>query len=126
MQLQEKYAEIITFSSNLIPRSLATVAHVDSIKEECEGGGVKPEFSVFDVGGSRPGEGASFESLCQNPKSAAIPIEYLEETAAFVGKGEDGTAFRVFAELIGDGVMEAVEAAAHVARLYGDENFEAT
>jgi hypothetical protein len=44
------------------------------------------------------------------PETSSIPVEDLEERPAFVGEGEDGSALGIFLELVGHGVVQAVEA----------------
>jgi hypothetical protein len=84
-------------------------------------------FNPSDISGSViVAQGATEYDRGGNAIKATAKARFDDATGlGELGKGEDGTAFRVLAELIGDGVMEAVEAAAHVARLDGDEDFEA-
>jgi hypothetical protein len=112
------------FLFDFIPGALAAIAHVDAIKEQGEGGGAEAEFSLVDIGGFGPGEGAAFEAFGEHPDAAAVPVEDFEQGAAFVCKGEEGSAFGVFAEEGADGVVEAIKAAAHVAGLDGNIDFE--
>jgi hypothetical protein len=52
-------------------------------------------------------------------------MENFEEAAAFVSEGKKGPAPGVLPEKMGHGVVEAVEAASHVAGLDGDKHLEA-
>lgn len=86
------------FLFDFIPGALASVSHVDAIKEQGERGGAEAEFSLVDVGRLGPGEGAFFEAFGEHPDAAAVPVEDFEEGAAFIGEGEEGSAFGIFAK----------------------------
>src|SRR6218665_3033097 len=111
-------------SADFIPRALAPVAHVDAVEQEGERGGVEAQFAIFDIGRLGPTEGPAFQSFRQNPNSSPIPVEDLEEAAAFVSEGEDGAAFGIFQQSGAHRVVQAVEAAAHVAGLDSHEDFQ--
>jgi GTP-dependent phosphoenolpyruvate carboxykinase len=52
-------------------------------------------------------------------------VEELEERPPFVSEGEDRAAPGILLELVGNRVVQAVEAAAHVARFDRHEHFQA-
>jgi len=58
---------------DFIPWTLASVTHVDAVKQKCQRGGVETELAVSHIGGFGPGERALFQPFCQNPKSEADP-----------------------------------------------------
>ena len=110
---------------DFIPRPLASIAHVDAVEQEGKRGGVEAKLAVFDIGCLGPGESPSFQSFCQNPEAASIPVEDFEQGAAFVGESEDGAALGILQEPGGYQIMKTVEATAHVASFHCDEYFQA-
>jgi hypothetical protein len=87
--------KLIDISADFIPCALATVAHVDTIEQKRKGGGVETELSILHIACFGPRERAPFQSFRQNPDSTSIPIEDLEQAAALVGEGKDGSALGI-------------------------------
>src|SRR6185437_3333688 len=69
----------------------------------------------------RPRKSPFPQPLGQNPQPSAVPAQDFDSRMPPVAKDEERPTFGIFAETLGDGRMESVEAFAHVARLYGNE-----
>jgi hypothetical protein len=114
--LSTGYTDLFNLFLPFVPCFSHSVLQIDSSQKQSQSLVFEVKLSARRVGAARPGEPSLLQALAQHPQSSAVPEQYFQTVASFVGEDEQ-TAFQgVFLQLFGGYCVEPVEALAHIDR----------
>src|SRR5258707_7642373 len=101
------------FTSLAVPSPLSGFSKINPTQKQCQLF-MTQHYLVLCWVGLRPVKAALLEPFCANPKSAAIPEDYLQPIALCVRKQKEVAAQRITQQLIAHQTMQTVKPFAHV------------